>query len=256
MLALIALYVFTAGLIGLFAGRKRVLAVMEWYCQAALRLLNVRVTVVEEGHGRENQRGQSRGGTGRFFVANHLGYLDALVVSSHMPVRFVTSIEMRELPLLGWLTRLAQSLYVERRERTNLSREEADITAGLKAGDDVMVFPEGTSTNGDTVLRFRTPLFQAAIDAVAVVSPLTINYLKVNGEPTNVRSREAVCWYGDRGFLSSLFELSCQNSVDVEIVMGEPIRAHLVGCKKILATASHAEVTRSFIPLHLSGVIR
>ena len=109
-------------------------------------------------------------------VCNHLSYLDVLIISQFIPCSFVTSKEMKRTPFLGQLCSLGGCLFVDRQNRNNLSGEVQELTTALKNGLNVTIFPEATSTNGQCVIRFRRPLFQAAINSKSKVLPIVLNY--------------------------------------------------------------------------------
>ena len=98
---------------------------------------------------------QTARGEGHLLVCNHMSYLDAVIFAKTFSGSFVTSMEMKEMPFLGQITQVAGCLYVERRNKSNLSNEVRELTESLKSGNRVIVFPEATSTNGEEVIRFR-----------------------------------------------------------------------------------------------------
>lgn len=170
-------------------------------------------------------------------VGNHLSYIDAIVLAAMTPCHFVTSIEIKNTPVLGQVCQLANCLFVERRSRKYLSNEVADISLALKQGRSVVIFPEGTSTNGDQVLRFKRPLFQAALDARVPVQTFCLNY-------SGFEDRDDVCWYGEMGFFSHLKRFFALDSLEVEVVMGAERVAGTSA--EDLSLGSRQEVLKSF----------
>lgn len=177
-------------------------------------------------------------------VGNHLSYLDIIVHASLRPSCFVTSVEIRDTPILGHICRLAACVFVERRSRSNLSKEIAEVTESLQNDINVTIFPEATSTNGESVLRFKRPLFQAAIDSKAPIIPMTINYERLDGVPVTTKNRDDICWYGDMDFFPHLWRVLNQHRIDVSV------RYHgLLGANEditTLAERSHTLVAQSF----------
>ncbi len=123
-------------------------------------------------------------------VSNHLSYVDIFVLGSRVPGCFVTSVEIKETPFLGQVTSLAGCLFVERRNKINIHQEIKDLTQGLKNGLNIFIFPEATSTNGETVIRFRRPLLNSAIDAKKKILPLVLNYRKIDENPIGLHNRD------------------------------------------------------------------
>jgi len=87
----------------------------------------------------------------------------------------------------------------------------------------VTVFPEATSTNGESVLRFRRPLYQAAVQSGCPIQPICINYRAINGFPVRKENRDDVCWYGSMDFFSHFINLLTVKCVEVDIHFLEPI---------------------------------
>lgn len=219
----------------LWVFRSKVILVMSRYCTWGLKLSGIQV----KKYGITTDM--------KFMVSNHLSYLDILVLCSQFPTTFVTSVEIRETPFLGLITKLGGCLYVERRSRENLSTEIKELTLALNKNIPVTVFPEATSTNAEAVLRFKRPLFQASLDSKTPVSPICINYLKIDGELFDVNNRDSVCWYGDMGFIPHLWDLMGKKSVVVELRLLNEIEA---AEPALLAEESHRRIQKSFIGLN------
>ena len=210
---MVAFYMGHASLIWIFvrdewAKRRRLVETIAFYCRFAVRVLNIRVSVV--GQRPENHRGI-------FLVGNHLSYADILSLSSVFPSSFVTSMEMKKAPFLGQICRAAGCVFVDRKNRMKILGEISEIVDGLRNQLNVLVFPEATSTNGDQVLRFRRPLFAAAEAAGAPILPFCVNYTSIDGAPVNVCNRDLICWYGDMGFVAHLWRLVQLKEISVEI---------------------------------------
>jgi len=169
-----------------------------------------------------------RPGQNYLIVANHMSYLDAILLASWRPAAFVTSMEMKNTPFLGQLTDMGGCLYVERRSKENIHNEIGEIEEALKRGFDVVVFPEATSTNGAALRNFKRPLFAAAQRAGVPVLPVVIEYETLDGAPVTAANRDAICWYGDMDFASHFFGLMRYREIGVRVtVLPEiPIEAH------------------------------
>ncbi|PWU17493.1 MAG: 1-acyl-sn-glycerol-3-phosphate acyltransferase [Bdellovibrio sp.] len=156
-------------------------------------------------------------------VGNHLGFLDILVLASLRPTLFVTSMEMRETPLLGLLCEMGGCLFVERRNRLRILTEMEEIRSALKDGFSVALYPEGTSGDGSRVLPFKKSLLMAAAETGVPIKAMVINYRKINGEPMDHRWRDYVCWYGDLAFLPAIWRLFQLKSIDVDLSFHDEI---------------------------------
>lgn len=181
-------------------------------------------------------------------VSNHLSYLDVIILASGIPTAFVTSKEIKETPFLGEIVKLAGCLFVDRKNRCNLRGEISELREGLLNGLNVTVFPEATSTNGDEVLRFRRPLFEAARESQKAILPLTINYRSISQESVSASNRDIVCWYGTMDFFPHFLKLLEQSEVSVEVSVGRAIPSSTDALE--LAIKSHQVVSHSYTSLH------
>lgn len=190
-------------------GRKVLNQVVSFYCRIGLKILAIKPQYFESNAGESQSLG--------LFVANHLSYLDILILSAKYPSSFVTSVEIKQTFFLGKLCELAGCVFVERRSRDNLGQEVQQLTSTLNNKISITIFPEGTSTNGESVLRFRRPLFQSVIASQVPVCPITINYDFVGDEPFSIMNRDQVLWYGDMEFLPHLWSLCHLSQVTISI---------------------------------------
>lgn len=190
---------------------------------------------------------------GYLVVCNHLGYTDIMTVASKLSGLFVTSNEIKETPFLGYITVRAGCLFVERRrsKRTREGRikELADIANAVKDGSNVMIFPEATSTNGDTVLEFKPGLFEVASNHRCEILPMTINYTEINGNQDVKAMRDNVFWYGDMTFFDHFFNLLSMRNIKVEITMDQPFVPEPGTEKTTIARMAHERVKKNYIEL-------
>lgn len=194
-----------------------------------LKLLNIKV----------NRQGAGGEVTQRLIVANHLSYLDVLVLFSHYPSLFVTSVEIRETPILGRICRLAGCFFVERRkEKRNDSTKNDELhlmKVKLTQGNNIFLFPEGTSSDGSQVLPFKNTFFQLAIDTETQVRPICIKYTGPNAHVSP--------WYGDMTFLDHLIKVCCQKEIQVELI----VLPEITGDDRMqLASETHKVISEAY----------
>ena len=187
--------------------------------------------------------------THKLIVSNHLSYMDIMVMSSLVPSSFVTSVEMKNTPVLGQIVILAGCLFVERRNKSKIKNEIKDIEDALLSGLNVVVFPEATSTNGEGVIKFKRSLFQASTNTGVDVTPVTINYTHINGKPVDTSTRDLVCWYGDMDFASHLWKLCKQKELRISIKFSDNIRGDSAPDSAILRDLAYASVTQNYVPI-------
>lgn len=179
-------------------------------------------------------------------VSNHLSYLDIMIISSFFPTCFVTSKEMKETPFLGQMCLLGGCLFVERRSRAGITNEIQELTDALDDGLNIVIFPEATSTNGESVIRFRRPLFQAAINSHSKVLPLCLNYRTLDGEKLTLKNRDKVFWYGDMSFLDHVLKLFSHKSIVAELTVMPSLSSEHFQDKNTLADTCFELISKEF----------
>ena len=131
------------------------------------------------------------------FVANHISYFDIIAIGSIVPGRFIAKQELSTWPVFGILAKLTRTIFISRSSSSALKQLQL-IAHLLSKSERLILFPEGTSSDGRKVLPFKPSLFEAPIQADAIVQPLTIRYEKINGMPVDRRSKPFLAWYGNK----------------------------------------------------------
>ena len=201
--------------------------------------LRVRVRVVGE---------PVRDGT-VLFVSNHVSWADILAIGTIMPVAYVSKSEVARWPLVGLAAKMQRTVFVDRARRHQTGDAIAEIVQRLAGGTSVVLFAEGTSSDGNRVLPFRSALVGAVKEAGAraesgiLIQPMSICYTGLNGIPMGRQHRPTVAWYGDLDFMPHIKALMARGAVDAVISYGEPVAAD--------GTADRKAMTRS-----LEGAVR
>jgi 1-acyl-sn-glycerol-3-phosphate acyltransferase len=176
-------------------------------------------------------------------VANHCSWLDIPVIASVAPVVFVAKSEVAGWPVLGFLAKLQRTVFVDRARRHRTRDVNAEIAQRLAQGDAVVLFGEGTSSDGNRVLPFRSALIGAAAHTGRVwIQPLSIAYTHMRGLPLARRDRPRIAWYGDMTLGPHLVRLAGNGGIDVTLSWGEPIAFDEQSDRKQVAGALEAEV--------------
>ena len=160
---------------------------------------------------------------GAVIASNHLGYLDGFVLGSLFPVIFVSKKEVRSWPLIGSWTALCGTVYIDRERKDKIPLLVEEMVERLRQQANVLIFPEGTSTNGDRLLPFQSAPFAAPLRARATVVPVTLTYRRINGEPVSSANRDKIYWYGDMEFVSHFWNLLALRSIEVAVKFHPPI---------------------------------
>ncbi len=166
-------------------------------------------------------------------VSNHLSYLDILVLASVSPAVFVAKADVARWPVLGRLARLAGTRFVRRESRADVARVNREIQAALNDGFLLVMFPEGTSSGGETVLAFKSSLFEPAIRLGTPVTAGCIRYGLTDGDPA-----EEVCYWRDMTLLPHLLNLLGRRSVQAAVAFAPVAGDH--ADRKALAIHAHA----------------
>ncbi|QAT16315.1 1-acyl-sn-glycerol-3-phosphate acyltransferase [Candidatus Velamenicoccus archaeovorus] len=160
---------------------------------------------------------------GLFLVSNHVGYLDGFVLGALSPLIYTSKSELKRWPLIGAMTELSGTLFIDRQRKNHISEYIDDIAGVLRQGVNVLFFPEGTSTNGDKLLPFKSAFFEAPLKAGCGVVPVTLRYRALDGRPLTPENRGQVYWYGEMTFMDHFFRLLGHRSIDVDVVIHETI---------------------------------
>lgn len=150
-------------------------------------------------------------------ASNHMSYLDIFILASYFDLNFITSYEMKESLGLGQLVSLSGCLYVERRNRGNRETELLDISNSLKKGLKIALFPEATTSDGLSILKYKKPMFAPAIKLGKKISLIMISYKTINGEAFSSKNNDKVCWYGDLGIINHFISLLSLKEVVVDL---------------------------------------
>jgi 1-acyl-sn-glycerol-3-phosphate acyltransferase len=176
-------------------------------------------------------------------VANHLSYIDIVILASRGEGVFVARGDLSGWPILGRLSRSVDTLYVDRQNRRELPRIGSSMQAILRQGRGVYLFPEGTSTGGETILPFKPALLDLAARNAIPVWYAAISYTT----PPGAAASQAVCWWGDMTFFKHLVNLTRLPGFEARLSFGD---APLQGRdRKALAADLWREVRRRFIPV-------
>ena len=169
--------------------RGMTVQIRKW-ARGLLWILNVRLTVHPEN-------AEYRGG---LLVSNHMGNLDVIAHAAFCGMRFCPKSDVRSWPLLGWYTELTHPIWIDRRSRVKSKEALQEFCATLEHGVPLIVYPEGTSTDGKQVLPFKTSSFEVAVSGGFPIQPIVTVYRVPEGA-------DSPCWYTDIGIIPHLWQL-------------------------------------------------
>ena len=181
------------------------------------------------------------------FVSNHVSWADIPVLGAHIPAAFVAKSEVGEWGLVGWLATLARTVYIERGRRSSAGEQRNAIADRLGAGDSIILFPEGTNSDGTGVLPFKSALFSVTDDLPDIlIQPVTIAYTRVNGMPVTRMRLPDLAWVGDTELAPHAMGFMGLGRVRAEIRFHAPVKAANFADRKALAHYCHSVIADGY----------
>jgi 1-acyl-sn-glycerol-3-phosphate acyltransferase len=227
-------------LIGLAFDLRLQRTISHWYHRVLCALVGVRIREV----------GRRSTASPALILSNHVSWLDICVISALAPVVFVAKSEVAGWPLLGWLAKLQRTIFINRQARHQTGAATREIAGRLLGGDAVVLFAEGTSSDGIRVLPFRSSLVGAVHHALGAsthhthvtVQPMSLAYVGFGGVPMGRALRERVAWYGD--LIPHLLHVLSSGAVDVTVSWGEATAYDMSADRKAIARDAEKSVRR------------
>jgi 1-acyl-sn-glycerol-3-phosphate acyltransferase len=193
-----------------------------------------------------HRHGQALHATPVLYVANHVSYIDVPALGHLLDATFVAKSEVSAWPVFGWLARLGRTIFIQRSPR-HADVERDLLAARLAAGDSVILFPEGTTSDGTGILPFKSALF-SAVDgdgATPWVQPVTIAYTRLaDGRPITPALAPLYAWLGDAEFAPHLWSVFGMKGIHVEVVFHPIVDARDFPSRKVLARHCADEIAR------------
>ena len=219
------------------------------------RLLGVRIRV----EGQLAERGSV------LLIANHASWLDIPVISAAVPVSFVAKKEVASWPFVSWLAKLQRTVFVDRTRRTSVGSTADEMMGRLATGDNIVLFPEGTSSDGGRVLPFKTSLlaaakpgrgtssFSAPGNEACLVQTLAVVYRRIHGLPIGRADRSVVGWYGDMELPGHVMALLASTPIEATVRLGTPVPLDDFRDRKELARHGENQVRAHLVELIRGG---
>lgn len=225
------LHILIAFLISLFApfvlGRlwhqtaKGKSACMWWFVRAS-NILNI--IIHQNGYPHK---------TTTLYTANHISFLDIIVLAAVMPVKFLSKETLRYWPIIGFITSSAGTVFIKRGNRHIMHKVIYAIENTLQQEHSLVIFPEGTTTLGNNVKKFNTGIFQAAINSGKPIQPIALRYIR-NGKPDRIAA-----YINNDNFITTLIRIMAQDKVEVQLTYCAAFESN-TGTRAELAKSSHS----------------
>ncbi|MCX2724468.1 lysophospholipid acyltransferase family protein [Roseibium salinum] len=210
-----------------------------WH-RVATRLVGIRV----------RQDGQPSHERPLLIVSNHASWVDITILGSLMPLSFIAKSEVSRWPVFGLFAKLQRTVFVNRTKRAHTGRAADEVAERMAAGDAMVLFAEGTSNDGNSVLPFRSALLGAATRAAGNggegikvwVQPLSLAYRGFYGVPMGRAHRPHAAWYGDMELAGHLWGIFTHGALDVTVSWGEPVLVERTTDRKALTRRLERQV--------------
>ncbi len=182
-------------------GRRKIVALQMLWMRGSVKIIGLRLHL----------HGEIPSISSGLVVSNHLGYIDILVHGSIFPLRFTSTTVIAKWPFIGQIIALTHPVWVDRTSKPVARKALRDFAKTMKRGMYLLVYPEGTSTDGKGgILTFKSTSFEAAVFGDLPVVPILTCYREVEGEPT-------VCWYGDMTLMPHVWQVLGMKKIEADV---------------------------------------
>lgn len=160
---------------------------------------------------------------GFLIVSNHYSYVESVCILSIIPAVPVSKAEVRTWPLIGWVTRLIGTIFVEREKGGLSGTYIEELIKTLKKGINIVFYPEGTTTDGTYLRPFKSALFVPANRLKVPVLPVVSKVTAINGAPFSLEQRDWVAWYDNAPLVPHVLRILSLRRIDIRYKIGKPI---------------------------------
>ena len=179
------------------------------------------------------------------FISNHLSYLDIPILGSRYPLRFVAKSEVEDWPLFGFLAKLGKTIFISRNRSDTLDQKNK-ILQSLSSDEKTFIFPEGTTSDGNRVLDFKSSSFSALEGQNLIIQPIVIVYSELNGIPINRWLRPAIAWYGDMDLKPHFSTLIRLRRIKANVIYLDKVNAKNFSSRKDLSKYLESKIKKAY----------
>jgi len=217
----LVIFFFPIALLSVIPPRRRRKASLFIY-RCLARIFRINITI----------RGELTTKEPVLFVSNHMSYADIIVLGATLPGNFISKAEVKKWPLFGWIAQLTGTVFVSRKKAGTMN-QLSDIETAINNGKNLILFPEGTTSDGKAVMPFKSSLFKIVETRDITVQPVTLSYTHINGLPLQANERVKIAWVGDAELMPHLREFVNLGMIRAEVKIHEPL--HVKGDRKLVA---------------------
>jgi len=203
------------------------------YWRGVARILGLRLRVV----------GQLTAARPVLFVSNHCSWVDVIALGTVLPGCFIAKGDVAHWPVINLVAKLGRTVFVTR-SRATVAHEQHDLERRLAQGDNIILFPEGTTSDGNHVLPFASAFLALAFgEAKPAVQPVTIVYDQLDGLPVGLEDMAEIAWYGDMELAPHFLKLARRKSFRATILLGQTVPPGTHANRKTLTAALEQEIS-------------
>lgn len=212
-----------------FFSKKISMKIVQTFHKLLLWVLNINVKVF----GKKNPNNMPT-----LYVSNHLSYLDIPVLGSTLNGRFIAKNEISHWPFAGYLSRVGNTIFINRNLKF-LKKNKSIISDHISSGDNIILFPEGTTSDGMRVLKFKSSLLYSLDQKNIIIQPIVINYKSINGMPLNRWLKPIIAWYGDMDLKPHIINIFKLFSIKAKITFLTPLNGSDFTDRKDMTSTLH-----------------
>ena len=218
-------------------GTKRISQkIVQTFHKLVLWLVNINVEVIGE---------RNLDNFPTLYVSNHLSYLDIPVLGSRLNARFIAKNEISNWPIIGFLSKVGNTIFIKRNLRF-LKTNKSIIFDYISRGDNIILFPEGTTSDGIRVLSFKSSLLTSLEQKNILIQPIVIKYQSINGMPLNRWLKPIIAWYGDMDLKPHLINILKLFSIKAKIIVLPPLNGRDFTNRKDMTSTLHHVIDSSY----------
>ena len=158
--------------------------------------------------------------TGTLYIANHVSWFDILCLGSILNARFIAKKEVASMGVFGFLAKLSNTFFIDNSNKNKIYQYNNFIREKLINGESLILFPEGTTSDGNSIRKFKSSLFECinSSESLINVQPISICYARKNNIPMGIYSRRFIAWVGETSMVSSMKEFLSSGSITVNLI--------------------------------------
>ena len=210
--------------------------IVQIFHKLVLWLVNINVEVI----GNKNINNEPT-----LFVSNHLSYLDIPVLGSTLNGRFIAKEEISKWPVIGYLSKVGNTIFINRNLRF-LKTNKSIIFDYISRGDNIILFPEGTTSDGIRVIRFKSSLLTSLEKKNILIQPIVVKYKSINGMPLNRWLKPIIAWYGDMDLKPHLVNILKLFSIKAKIIFLPTLNGRDFTNRKDMTSTLHHAIDRYY----------